>query len=549
MDIIKIIKENKIIIIILIIAIFLRIFFFTGLTNALPQDDSIYNKLAYKASINSLELSKYKNLEENYNFGPQDTFSLRILSYLPTSIIYKIFGVNGTTTSFWCFLCSIGTITLVYFMGKEFFSKKTGLIAAFLVSIFPLNIISSTRIISDVPLLFFCTFSSFIFLKGIKEKNKSYIFLSGILLGLGYLVKFTAVLFIGIYVIFLLLESIKKNTKYFYFIFILGFGLIIALESSYLFAFTGNPFLRQEIVSEAWFSKYSFNGGDIEELNSVIEVGRAKIIYDPGTFLQHTKTIFGLWTPNEKRTQINYFGYFYFLIVPSVIFFSYKIYKEKNKKYLNYFFLIWIILLLIYFDFGFLKIDQSNGFIRYFMLFKAPRFLNLLTPASMLILAWFINPENLSVYFKKNSKIITLIALSFLLLSSIYFTQRSRSYILDGMSDLKIAYKFIENSEKKVYTDPAAANIMKYLSGYKKENIYVLDDKTKIKNGSLLILGGSRSIDISGAIPIKDLPEKYQKLIRKETEPEELGLRLLKEVENRIAGYRSYKLRIYEKVV
>ena len=100
-------------------ALALRLIFFVGLGF---NDDSYYMQFA--GTI-------FKGLP----FHPTKyVWSVRIGIYLPVVLIWKIFGISEYSTALFFLLCSLGTVIVVYCIGKQLFNVSTGLAAAFLVS-------------------------------------------------------------------------------------------------------------------------------------------------------------------------------------------------------------------------------------------------------------------------------------------------------------------------------------------------------------------------------------------------------------------------------
>lgn len=81
----------------------------------------------------------------------------------------------------------------VYLLVKEMFETKAALIAAFLVAILPFHIIFSGYIMTDSVLALLIASLSFFCLKFSGNKERKYIFLIGLISGLVFLTKYTAV--------------------------------------------------------------------------------------------------------------------------------------------------------------------------------------------------------------------------------------------------------------------------------------------------------------------------------------------------------------------
>ncbi len=97
---------------ILIFALFLRLYFFVGIGF---NDDTEYSYEAYKFS---------KNGYKTYSFYSIDT--LRTMMVIPLSLIYKLFGVSNFTAGVYPLILSIGSIFLTFIICKIFLIVKLG---------------------------------------------------------------------------------------------------------------------------------------------------------------------------------------------------------------------------------------------------------------------------------------------------------------------------------------------------------------------------------------------------------------------------------------
>jgi len=88
---------------ILLFALFLRLYFFVGMGF---YDDPTYLNTAYKI---------YTGVEHipNPNF-----WELRIGVYYPIAFFWNLFGINELSSSLFFILCSLGSITVAYFIAS-----------------------------------------------------------------------------------------------------------------------------------------------------------------------------------------------------------------------------------------------------------------------------------------------------------------------------------------------------------------------------------------------------------------------------------------------
>ena len=181
-----------------IIAVFglaLRLIFFTGM--------GISDSLIYSQAANDIGTLN------------ADTLSTRLGLVIVTSISYDIFGINDFSAVLFVLLTSISTIILIFYFGRLLFNEKIGLMSAFLLSFFPLDIVYSTQLLSDIPSAFFMALGVYIFLYAeLKQKLQyglSYL-LSGIFIGIGYMIR-ESILLIALFFISYIIYTILMKLQ------------------------------------------------------------------------------------------------------------------------------------------------------------------------------------------------------------------------------------------------------------------------------------------------------------------------------------------------
>lgn len=383
-------KKNQILLMVIILfAILLRIAFFNGYGYG---DDSSYAETAYRFSRG--------------DFICADTnWDTRIGLLLPTAAFLKIFGTNDFSLTIFCFLCSIGSVILVYYFGGKFLNPKTGLLAAALLSFYPLSVMYSTTLYPDIPLELFFSLAIYYFLKGEGGNNRIFYFVSGLLTGYAYLIKESAIIivfFFIAYFIFMKKSSINKIL-----LLLAGFSMLFFAEMLFNWHFNKNPLIRFSILSH---------------MSEHPETSLAP--YPIPILKKMVLPIITLVTGHE-------FGLFYYFILPAVIYYSFKKY-DKIKP-----FLIWIISAFL--TSFYLPLSRKP----FTTLFHEPRYTSIITIPSIIVLAHF---------FQNQKKIFKLLFFLFLFLTSISFIafnwsgDRGRPYVR------KEAYKF--------YTQHIADNLV-----------------------------------------------------------------------------------------
>lgn len=403
-------KRNAIILaLIVLFGVFLRIIFFYGI----DASDGLQNtKYSYDLSKGIFPTAK-------------NQANSRIGLLIPVSVLYSKFGINDLTSTILVLLASIGGIVLIYFFGKFLFGDKVGLLAAFLLSFFPLDVLYATRFLSDLPSAFFAALSVFLFLKAEKEKSNSnscllYIF-SGLSLGMAFSIREMAallILFFAAYVIY------NRKFKAGYFLSAIVFLFILALEMYFFYSKTGNPF-------------YRFNSLATSYVQDSIRVNFYGRLSFPEFFLAWPYVMFA-------NIQL---GYFYAFISLAIFYWLFN--RKKETNYL----LMWFLLILIYFNYG------TSGISGYVPFLAVARYLSFITVPGILLLAAFLM-ENKDVV-KKAALPFILIFLFFTSIGGIYLDESRH-----GLSNLKEAYSYMKSINKPIYTDARSKFALEYISGY-----------------------------------------------------------------------------------
>ncbi len=448
---------------IVLFGIVLRLIFFSGVS---ASDDLSYSRYAYY--INT------KGVDPNSVL----TLATRIGLLYPVAFFYYLFGVNDLSSIILIFITAIGNMILAYFFGGLLGNKKIGLMAAFLLAIFPLEVINSTKLLSDIPSAFFMALGVYLFLHSEKKKvTKFFYFLAGISIGIGYLIRESAsliALFFAIYIV--MNRKIKKE----YFLIVIGFLLIFVVEVLTLYKLTGNPLYRFTTVQDYilqrhaqynYFGRLSFPEG---------------LLHYPYIIITNSLI-----------------SYFYIIIFIAIIYFL--ILKKKNL----YTLILWFLPLLLYLSFG------SSNFFKYVPFKADPRYLSVITIPGIVLLAFFLTEKN--KYFKK---IIMPAGLAILLVTSVLslYTNREDN---DAVNNLRVLYPYLEKVKKPIYMDSRSKFVIDYLSGYNNtlDIIEYPQEFGNVKDSYIVInkamIKGLKEVNKNAKFPTEiDNPPKKWKVVR-----------------------------------
>jgi 4-amino-4-deoxy-L-arabinose transferase-like glycosyltransferase len=197
-------KIKLYLLLIILCAILIRLYFQVG---HIFSDDAYYSYLAY---------TFYKgNYPGSYIGYP--IFLLRTSQTALIAFAYSIFGINETATIIFPFVFSIINIFLTYSLAKLVFkNEEISLIAAFLFSFFPTDILFSTIVFPDLINTFFINLGIFLLWKSYKENRLSYSLLSGIsfFISMQFKENIYYIVFLLLLLIAWLIVKHKKEFKY-----------------------------------------------------------------------------------------------------------------------------------------------------------------------------------------------------------------------------------------------------------------------------------------------------------------------------------------------
>ncbi len=197
--------KTIILVVILLLALFLRVFQLNKVPPALFGDEIDVGYQAYSLLTTGMDLKG--------NFLP--TYIQSLAEYRAPLYIYSdvpfiaLFGLNewGVRLSavFWGIISIVG----IYFLASKLFNSKVGLFAAGLLAISPWHLQYSRAGFEVTMLLAFLIFGIYFFILGIKS-NKLALFISAVLFSLSLYIYSTAVLFVPLCLVILFLVYRKE---------------------------------------------------------------------------------------------------------------------------------------------------------------------------------------------------------------------------------------------------------------------------------------------------------------------------------------------------
>ncbi len=170
-------------------------------------DEKIFYSLALETSKSPTQYNTRNLLEESRKSRPTYPWDLfwakslgaPIFKHPPmfTDIIrpfFKIWGTSMQTGFYVTLLLYVLLIPSVYLLSITLFNRNTALIAASLMSIEPVMMITAQKIVSDIPVALFSTLSIFLYARIIKDYSPLITICAGICAGFAFLTKYPGIL-------------------------------------------------------------------------------------------------------------------------------------------------------------------------------------------------------------------------------------------------------------------------------------------------------------------------------------------------------------------
>lgn len=194
----KILNSKFLIILILLVAAFLRLYRIADYMTFLG-DEGRDVLVVYNILHGHLTLLGPTSSVGGFFLGP-------IYYYFMTPFLF-LFNYNPVGPAVMVALFGIATVWLIYYISKDLFNEKVGLIASLLYAISPLVITYSRSSWNPNPLPFFSLLTVYVLYKGLKKSNLKYIFLVGILLGISMQLHYLALFLGAVVFVYTLLRS------------------------------------------------------------------------------------------------------------------------------------------------------------------------------------------------------------------------------------------------------------------------------------------------------------------------------------------------------
>ena len=403
---------------IVLTAAIVRVLFFTGITHS---DDWGYSYDAYRILQGTYTFAIPTDLE-NFSGYFGNSPHLRYGLLFPIAGIYYLFGVTAFSSILYPLCASLGTLVLVYAIGKLICNEKTGLMAALLLSFYPADVILATQLWPDIPSIFFSTGAGYFLLNGERtasHKCRAY-YLAGLFTGLSYLVKengIYVIFLVGIYCLFQRKDAKIRITR-----FLLGLGPVLCGEALAYYFMTGDPLFRYHMTSiaTAWY----FRTFSPNYANVLIGIAKEFLTY--------------LFSP-----IVFYHGMYFYVTLIAVFFCGVKIFQRAS------FLLLWFSVVAFFaFYAGYVNATMAGRYTIY-----------LIVP-SILLIACFLGEMKLPRLYR--GAIIGFLIVTALLSLIAHHARNKPVY----NAQAGLAYFVQQDVKQPIFTDLRTRRMMEHLLGY-----------------------------------------------------------------------------------
>lgn len=376
-------------------------------------------------------------------------------------------------------LSSIVCVYLIFALGSMLFDRTTGLLAAFFLAVFPLELVHATTLTNDIMLSMLLAASMLMFLKGIELKDRKpglILFpLAGATLGIAIGVKINS---LPVVVLFLLIALYKERQGIRFnagpALFLTAWLMVQAIFCVGYYIKTGD-FLAH-IHAELNFNNRFNPSGFKETIPNLI-----------ATLLFYPRMMLCLTTEGHQGYTFYPYGFFYPVFVAAL---TYFLLKREKKIVIP---LLWLIFLFAMMEFTPLKL-----FPFYHPIHRLIRFISIISIPSLLITAYFLRR-----LFKDNNLLlgsISVLIIIGLALTSIHQSYRKSYFYNDCVQDVRTANLLISYMDYvEIATDQEMRNALLFFGAYKNRGTVKSfeNDHPRFPENSLVILGGARRPDMA----------------------------------------------------
>lgn len=220
-------KSNFLLVLVILVAALLRFYKLSTIPVGFNDDEAAFGYNAYS-------ILKY-GFDEWGRYFPFPTFESfgdwKLVFYLYLTVVSQfIFGLSEFATRFPSALFGVFTTVATYFLAKELFDKRVGIVAALFVTISPWQIVASRNAFESDLLSFFITLGAYFFVKATKDIK--YLIFSSVAFAICFYVYRSAWFFIPLFLssqFYFFKKTLLKDKKTIFVNIAIAFVLLLPL--------------------------------------------------------------------------------------------------------------------------------------------------------------------------------------------------------------------------------------------------------------------------------------------------------------------------------
>lgn len=401
-------------------------------------------------------------------------FSFRYIFLGVIALSLKLLGHSDIGLVLPILLSSLACVYLVYELGALLFDRSTGILAATLLSVFPLELVHAGTLTNDILLSMFFALCMLLCLKGFEKgpPDSTLLFpFAGAVLGLAIGVKINSLPVILLFVwLFIHKERKGRNGLA---LFLVAWLLVQAGFCLWYYVKTGDCLAH--IHAELKFNN-RYNPSEYRDAASNLA----------DTLLFYPKMMLCLATEGHVGDTFYPYGLFYPAFLAALLYFPAK----RDAR-------VVIPLVWFFFLFGMMELTPLRVVPYYQPIHRLIRFLSIVTVPSLLVVAFFLSRLALG---KPWLRVLSLCLLGGLIVTSLHQSYRKSRFYIDCMRDSRTAFALVSNMDyTEIATDQEMKNALLFYGGYRnREKVKSFEnDHPYFPDHSLVILGGSRRPDMS----------------------------------------------------
>jgi len=457
---------------VIVTSVALRLCLFGGYAGL---DDAEYARIAYQIANGTFSLKEY---------GGPPVFPLRVGLILPTSLVFRMFGLSEWNMILYPLILSVLALPLIYICAANAFSHRAGLIAVALLGIVPIELGSATKLLPDMPAAFYAALGvTAISLASRASNGRGSAlfwggFLAGVSFGLSWLCK-EAISFLAPFCLAYMAISFKRIGRTAFLLWAgvaagslaILFGEMIAYQSV-----AGDPLFRFHEIErnyrqlENWFfaegSKFGWQEGE----SYALAIVKRLFISGPATLL---------------------LDYDWFLFLPLIgLIAAFHGWYSRDKSFLIP--SLWLVTLLLMFNFASSSLSSYMPlalFHRYFYLIIFP---SIVLASGLIAKLVFEGVGTSQDEVQKERRFWGVLVAIALLLMGGYFIQGSlRSFPSTWVSEVRSLSSTIDTSSP-LFADTLSIRGLEFFGGYpnktERTDFANVMSPDEIRSGSLVLV-------------------------------------------------------------